>query len=276
MRTPPCLRTAALRLRRSSRRRQLACALAVCAGLAACSRGGSDGQDDPVPPGRVDGGGLSGPWDAAADPLRDAGERLDAGTDAARPADLSPDASVPVSDPFDPASCSAPALTGAQALSLLGTSARLKLADATLYRRSRSCTGMTPATCGAWSAPVPHQQSLLTYSGGVVTDYKTFSFPTHLILFAQGGQPRLVVRHESDYRHDASANTRGVVFPFGADPMLNTYPVIYVWDFMPAPNRYDDLQGLLGQRGELHAAEHCARVVFYTGLTAEVAALYRF
>ncbi|MFO0576630.1 MAG: hypothetical protein U1A78_21700 [Polyangia bacterium] len=256
--------------------RVLACALVAFADLAACSRGGSDGKDDPLPPGHSD-GGVNGPWDAAADPRGDGGGGpLDAGADGARPADLSPDASAPGTDPFDPASCSAPALTGAQALSLLGTSARLKLADATLYRRSRSCTGMTPATCGAWSAPVPHQQSLLTYSGGVVTDYKTFSFPTHLILFAQAGQPKLVVRHESDYRKDASANTRGVVFPFGADPMLNTYPVIYVWDFMPAPNRYDDLQGLLGQRGELHAAEHCARVVFYTGLTAEVAALYRF
>ena len=255
----------------------LACALVAWAGLAACSRGGSDGKDDdPLPPGRSDGGGLNGQRDAAADPRSDGSVLLDGGADGARPADLSPDASAPGSDPFDPASCSAPALTGAQALSLLGTSARLKLADATLYRRSRSCTGMTPATCGAWSAPVPHQQSLLTYSGGVVTDYKTFSFPTHLILFAQGGQPKLVVRHESDYRKDATANTRGVVFAFGADPMLNTYPVIYVWDFMPAPNRYDDLQGLLGQRGELHAAEHCARVVFYSGLTAEVAALYRF
>ena len=255
----------------------LACALVAWAGLAACSRGGSDGKDDdPLPPGRSDGGGLNGQRDAAADPRSDGSVLLDGGADGARPADLSPDASAPGSDPFDPASCSAPALTGAQALSLLGTSARLKLADATLYRRSRSCTGMTPATCGAWSAPVPHQQSLLTYSGGVVTDYKTFSFPTHLILFAQGGQPKLVVRHESDYRKDATANTRGVVFAFGADPMLNTYPVIYVWDFMPAPNRYDDLQGLLGQRGELHAAEHCARIVFPISLTTEIAALYRY
>ena len=135
---------------------------------------------------------------------------------------------------------------------------------------------MTPATCGAWSTPVPHTQALLTYSGGVTTDYKTFSFPTHLILFSQAGTPKLTIRHESDYRHTASTDTRGVVFAFGADPMVNTYPIIYVWDFAPAPNRYDDLQGLLGDDGFLHAAEHCARVVFPTGLTTEIAALYNY
>jgi hypothetical protein len=159
---------------------------------------------------------------------------------------------------------------------MLGAAPRLKLADATLYRRTRPCTGMTADTCGAWGAPVAHTQSLLTYSGGVVTDYKTFSFPTHLILFAQGGQPKMSVRHESDYRHDATASTRGVVFSFGADPMENTYPIIYVWDFAPAPNRYDDLQGLLGDKGQLHAAERCARVVFTSGVSTQIAALYRF
>ena len=114
---------------------------------------------------------------------------------ASAPADLA----VTVTDPFDPASCSAPALTSMQALTLLGAAPRLKLADATLYSRSRSCTGGTPATCGPFSTPVVHTQALLTYSGGVTTDYKTFSFPTHLILFAQAGMPKWVIRHESDY-----------------------------------------------------------------------------
>lgn len=240
-------------------------ALLVALFLGACfSRGGADGVE-PAPDGAA-----SSTADAAS-----SSADLPA-ADAATPADLSSDASTRSDNAFDPQSCSDPALTSAQALALLGAQTRLKLADATLYRRSRTCTGMTENTCGPWGAPVPHTQALLTYSGGVTTDYKTFSFPTHLILFAQAGQPKLSVRHESDFRHDANASTRGVVFPFGADPMVNTYPVIYVWDFAPAPNRYDDLQGLLGDKGLLHVAERCARVVFPSGVSSEVAALYRY
>lgn len=58
--------------------------------------------------------------------------------------------------------------------------------------------------------------------------------------------------------------------------MVNTYPIIYVWDFAPKPNRYEDLQGLLGSRGELHATESCARVAFTSGVTTEIAGLYRY
>lgn len=244
------------------------CALALSA--SACSRGGADGND-----GKRDGAALSdGALEDAAMPGGSDGPARDLATDRA---DLGPDLSGSSSDdPFDPASCAGPALTSTQALAKLGAASRSKLADATLFRRSRSCTGMTPATCGAWGTPVVHMQALLTYSGGAVTDYKTFSFPTHLILFASAGQPKLSVRHESDYRHDATADKRGVVFSFGADPMENTYPVIYVWDFAPKPNRYDDLQGLLGNKGQLRASERCARVVFTEGITTEIAALYRY
>lgn len=245
------------------------CALALSA--SACSRGGADGNE-----GNRDGSARS---DAAVE-LGDAampgggdGPLVDPRDLRGAPVDLGPDLSGSSADPFDPASCADPALTTAQALAKLGAGSRLKLADATLYRRSRTCTGMT---CGPWGTPVVHQQALLTYSGGAVTDYKTFSFPTHLILFLSSGQPKLSVRHESDYRHDATADKRGVVFSFGMDPMENTYPVIYVWDFAPKPNRYDDLQGLLGSKGQLRAAERCARVVFTEGLTTEIAAVYRY
>jgi len=119
-------------------------------------------------------------------------------------------------------------------------------------------------------------RSLLTYSGGVVTDYKNFTMTTHLILFQATGTPKLVVRHTTDYQHTATTDTRGVVFPFGADPMVNTYPIIYVWDFSPAPNRYDDPEGFLGTDGALHATQHCARVTFNNGLTSEVVGLYRY
>ena len=213
---------------------------------------------------------------ASADAASLDGASADAApADAMLMADAAPDATVST-DPFDPGSCNAPALTAAEALAMLGAAPRSKLGDATLMRRTRSCTGATPDTCGAWGTPVPHTQALLTYSGGVVTDYKTFSFPTHLVLYTQTGQPRLSVRHSSDYQHDATASSRGVVFSFGADPMENSYPIIYVWDFNPAPNRYEDLQGLLGNRGQLHAAQHCARVVFTSGVTTEIAALYTY
>jgi hypothetical protein len=186
------------------------------------------------------------------------------------------DAQIAIDDPFNPRSCDAPAMTAGQATIALGAAPRIKLADATLLRRERRCTGPGPETCGAWGAPVPHTQALLTYSGGVVTDYKTFAFPTHLVLFSQAGQPRFSIRHTSDYLHDATASTRGVGFGFGTLPMVNTYPIVYVWDFAPAPNRYDDLQGLLGNKAELHAAERCARFVATNGVAVEIAALYRY
>lgn len=249
--------------------------LLLSAGLtiAACltSHGGYEG---PTP----DGGPL--PDAASFDAATSDGGQADAGGSdlASGPKDLAmaPDLSTRPDDPFDPASCSTPALSSAQALTLLGAVARLKLADATLYRRTRTCTGMTPATCGPWGKPVVHDQLLLTYSGGVVTDYKSFTFSTHIILFPQAGQPKFTIRHESDYRHDATKDSRGVQFSFGADPMVNTYPIIYVWDFFPKPDRYDDLQGLLGDDGYLHAAEHCARLSFVKGIDTEIAALYRY
>lgn len=258
--------------------RRWAAALSLLAGIGAarCSRGGYQDPEDSDQ--KKDGSIL----DSAGDDLRQGGSDAgsgDGGSDGSvDPRDLatSSDLRMPSTDPFDPGSCSASALSSAQALAILGTSTRAKLADATLYRRQRTCTGTTPDTCGAWGAAVPHEQLLLTYSGGVTTDYKNFNFPTHLILFQQGGQPKLSIRHTSDYLHDANADTRGVVFPFGADPMLNTYPVINVWDFAPKPSRYEDLAGRLGDKAMLHAAEHCARVVIPTGVTQEIAALYTY
>lgn len=254
-----------------------ALSLIACIGAAGCSRGGYQEGDDSEK--KKDGSVLDGAGVDLRHGSSDDGGVSDGGSDGSiDPRDLATaaDLSKPTTDPFDPASCSAPAMSVAQALVMLGTSTRLKLADATLYRRQRTCTGTTPDTCGAWGAPVPHEQLLLTYSGGVTTDYKSFSFPTHLILFEQGVTAKLSIRHTSDYLHDANADTRGVVFPFGADPMLNTYPVINVWDFAPKPSRYEDLAGRLGDKAMLHAAEHCARVVIPTGVTQEIAALYTY
>jgi hypothetical protein len=247
----------------------------------ACSSGGYHGAHDP-------GGDAAVPADLGSGRVDDGGAPVDSArptdsavvTDSAMPGrDLAtpPVDSGPASaDPFDPGSCPDAAIGSSQALAMLAGAMRSKLADATLYGRTRTCTGTTPATCGAWTTPTVYQQALLTYSGGVVTDYKPFTFPTHLILFSQAGTPKFSIRHESDYTHDGTADTRGVVFSLGVDPMENTYPVIYVWDFAPKPDRYQDLQGLLGDKGQLHVAQHCARLIFPSGLTQEVAALYTF
>lgn len=290
-------------------RTALLSSFAIAAALAACGDpdGSSGPSSDPTSEDsglRADGSSAedSSPGDGSTGPLTDAKASADGATDGslgdatltdassdgslgdATLADASSDAGLvdasdasPVSnDPFDSASCSGTALTAADALAKLGASPRMLLASATLMRRTRTCTGSSADTCGAFGAPVPHTQSLLTYSGGVTTDYKTFSFPTHLVLFQTAGVAKLSVRHTSDYTHDATASTRGVVFPFGASPMVNTYPIIYVWDFAPAPNRYDDLQGLLGQRAELFASGTCARLVATSGISTEIAALYRY
>lgn len=231
---------------------------------------GDTSDDGATADGAASDGGSDATSDAATGDASSDGSTSDGSTSDAS------DAAIRIDDPFDPRSCDGPAIDAATALAKLGALPRTKLADTILYRRDRTCTGSDPATCGAWGAPVSHSQPFLTYSGGVVTDYKTFSFPTHLVLYVQAGQPRFSVRHASDYQHDANASARGVSFAFGATPMVNTYPIIYVWDFAPAPNRYEDLQGLLGSRAELHATATCARLYATSGITREIVGLYRY
>ena len=127
----------------------LALGLCHALALAACSRGGLDGSE--------------GATDGAA--AADGSEGPDGGPgDGGAGTDLSADASPGSSDPFDAASCGGPALSGAQALPLLGAAPRLKPADATLHPRTRPRTRMTADTCGAWGPPVAPTQSLLPLS----------------------------------------------------------------------------------------------------------------
>jgi hypothetical protein len=194
--------------------------------------------------------------------LADAGSSTDAGSVS--------------NDPFDPSSCTGTPITQTDALARLGGAARMVLGSATLMGRYRTCPTGKAASCGPWGAPVVHKQSFLTYSGGAVTDYKVFTLPTKLILFAAGGIAKHVVRHDDDVLHAAAADTRGLVFPIGADPSTIANPVLYVWDFAPAPNRYEDLQGLLGSEAALTTRASCARLAVSYSLTYEIAALYRF
>jgi hypothetical protein len=249
------------------------------ANMGGTNDGGTSGSDLAMPMDLAVPVDLAVPMDLAVPVDLAMPKDLAMAADLAKPADLAtamPDLSAPGSDAFDPSSCPDAALSSADATAILSGAARKVLGDATLYHRTRTCTGMTPASCGAWGTPIIHSQWLLTYSGGVTTDYKNFTFPTHLIVFSAAGTPKFTIRHESDYTHDATIDSNGVVFAIGADPMVNTYPVLHVWDTMPKPDRYQDLEGRLGDTGQLHVAQHCARVVFPTGLTDEVAALYKY
>jgi hypothetical protein len=280
-----------------------ACALLFA--IHACSRGSSGGNDpaDTKDAGASQDATMRGEFDLRA-PQADASGNGDLSAasdgsigmpdsaslpDMASPPDLTtppdltppPDLTTPPdlrvsTDPFDPASCTAPAMASSDALTLLGSATRINISSATLMTHTRTCTGMTADTCGAWLPAVVYTRNLLTYSGGSSTEYKNFSYPTYLTLFKQSGVPKFSVRHQTDYDHDATLDANGIVFPFGSDPMVVGYPDMHVWDSAPKMYHYQDLYGQIGLQAELHAAAHCARLVVTNGITTEIAALYQY
>lgn len=205
----------------------------------------------------------------------DAGEDDDGGSDAGE-ADAGVDAGPPSNDPFDPASCAGPAWPVADALAFLNAAPFRQLGSATVMSRTRVCPGGNVDQCGAWAEPEIHVQSLLTYSGGVTTDYKQFSFPTLLFLYAEQGVVKYSVRHTFDHAHDPNDVDHGIVFSSADAPMSNSRPRIYVWDPAPAPNRYQDLEARLGDQAALFVGAGCARYVAPRSFSEELAALYRF
>lgn len=145
-----------------------------------------------------------------------------------------------------------------------------------MMHRSRTCPGGNVNECGPWGAPEILVKSLLTYSGGVVTDYKQFTFPTLLFLYAEQGIAKYSIRHELDHAHEPNDVDHGILFSSGDSPMTNPFPRIYVWDPNPAPNRYQDLEGRLGDTATLFVGPHCARYVAPWSYSGEIAALYRY
>lgn len=260
--------------------------MGVACGSSGAAPGGDETEplpaspEDAIPP-------ITIPSDASrSDGRSPDGATFDAGTTAdaalvdatgdAALVDATIDAAPPNDDPFDPASCTGPQLTAAGVLARLAGAARVNVAGAMLLRRARTCTGATAATCGLWEAAVPHEQALLTYSGGVVTDTKVFAFPTTLVFFTDAGIAKVSLRHDTDVLHAPDNSKRGVVFEGFAAPMTRAYPILNVWDVAPKPNRYEDLQALLGERAELDAREGCARFVAFKGVATEIAAVLRY
>jgi hypothetical protein len=217
--------------------------------------------------------------DAAAPGLDAAAPGLDAaapGLDAAMPG---PDAGAPSNDPYDPGSCTG-VLSEADVTALLGAQSRKALAAFTLVHRTRTCDA-TSGTCGAWGTSSTYLKTLCTYSGGVTTHYKTFSFPTTLVLWGSAGARKLSVRETNDYNHAPTDDTSGEVFSLG-NPGPVAYPSVDVWDPFPSnPYDYNDLPNVtLGKEGYLYTGQGCAR--FYVKdridalYTEEIVGLYRF
>ncbi len=262
----------------------LAAAGVACGSSSAETREGDTSStptspDDALPPttigpdaSRIDG---TTPDGGARDAAATDAATAEPGRDAAA-SDAASDAAPSSDDPFDPGSCSGALLTPAGVLARLAGAPRASVSGATLLRRSRTCAGATAATCGPWGAPVPHEQALLTYSGGAVTDTKVFGFPSTLVFFVDGAVAKVSLRHDTDVLHAPDSSKRGIVFEGFADPMARAYPILNVWDVAPKPNRYEDLQALLGDRAELHARERCARFVAFAGVTTEIAAVLRY
>lgn len=215
--------------------------------------------------------------DAAAPGLDAAAPGLDAaapGLDAAAPG---PDAGAPSNDPYDPGSCTG-TLSETDATALLGGQSRKALADFTLVHRTRTCDAS--GNCGAWSASSTYLKTLCTYSGGVTTRYKTFSFPTKLVLWGSAGARKLTVRETNDYNRANYDDSSGVVFSLG-NPGPVSYPTIQLWDPFPQSQYdYQDFPVTLGDQGYLYTGSGCAR--FYVAdinggnVIEEVVGLYRF
>lgn len=186
------------------------------------------------------------------------------------------DSSVAIDDPFHPGSCVGPAMTAQVADLLLGSEWRVGLAQAPLMSRWRSCND---AGCQEWSSPQPHSQTLCTYSGGVTTRYKTFSFGTTLTLWQQSGNHRWTIQHTSEANRCSSCNPPlGMTFPFADNPMRDTYPTIRLYDPFPQGQYdYQEFDVNIGRDAELVATDHCVRFVSmnHNG-TQQFAVLYRF
>lgn len=178
-------------------------------------------------------------------------------------------------DPFDPASCTGVAWTGADAAARLAAMGREVLGSATMQRRTRACTG---DTCGPWSAPADWNIRYLTYSGGVTTRWTTLPAETNLVLFDDGGSPALSIQHVT-FGAGGYPDTHGIVYGFPPSPV--TYPHIRAYNTAPA-HMYDyrDLDYQV-KNGVLVLGDGCARftaVPFGEGDpdTWQVAVLYRW
>lgn len=130
-------------------------------------------------------------------------------------------------DPFDPSACVGAPWTAADASGALGGMLRQELASATIQVRSRTCPG---GACGEWGANADWEIHYLTWSGGVTTRWKDLQADMDLILFDDGGGPRLSMQHET-FGAGGYPDDDGIVYDF--PPVTATYPHLRAYNVAP-------------------------------------------
>ncbi len=178
-------------------------------------------------------------------------------------------------DPFDPAACNGVAWTGDQALAELGGLPREVLATATIQVRTRGCPG---GACGDWGPGEDWIISYLTWSGGVTTAYTDLMATMDLVLFDDGGVPRLSMQHET-FPVGGYPDEDGVLYDF--PPQTVSYPHLRAFNQFPESEYdYEDLDYQVAA-GELLLGQGCAVFTaspFGTGqpYTAQYAAVFHW
>lgn len=219
------------------------------------SGGATDGSGDTTNGSQGSTGSSGGPGATATD-----GDTGEASSGTASDSDSDTEATgsestgeMPLSDdPFDPAACNGVAWTGAEALAQLGGLPRSELASATIQVRTRNCTG---EDCGPWGLGEDWIISYLTWSGGVVTAYTDLETAMNLVLFDDGGVPRLSMQHET-FGVGGYPDEDGVLYGF--PPQVVNYPHLRAYNQFPESEYYYiDLDYQVAQ-GELVLGESCA------------------
>ncbi|MDX2089353.1 MAG: hypothetical protein SFX73_15980 [Kofleriaceae bacterium] len=178
-------------------------------------------------------------------------------------------------DAFDPASCGGPPMTSADAIAALAGGARTVLANATIQQRTRACPG---GTCGAWGQPADWVLAYLTYSGGVTTRYKNVLMSMALVVFDDGGMPKLSMQHIT-FPAGGYDDDQGAVYGFPPAPIMYTH--LRAYNTAPTSGSdYLDLDYMV-TNGTLQLGTRCARFTanpFGTGqpYTSDYAALFRW
>ncbi len=153
-------------------------------------------SSDSSPPGTTstDGPTAGATTDAPTgdDTMGETGDDTGSGTGDDTSSESSSGGEPPSNDPFDPAACNGVAWTGADAMAQLGGMDRMVLDDAVILVRTRNCPG---GVCGDWSAGADWEIHYLTWSGGVKTRYIDLLADMNLVLFDDGGTPRLSIQH---------------------------------------------------------------------------------
>lgn len=160
-------------------------------------------------------------------------------------------------DPFDPASCGGVPLSLEDAAALLAGLDRVLLANATIQVRERTCPA---GACGAWDEAYDWVITYLTWSGGVTTAYKDFQADMQLVVFDDGGTPRLSLQHVTfDVPSSTYGDDDGMVYDL--PPSTIAYPHVRAYDEAPDSQYYYQELDWQVRDGVLTVGEDCVRWV---------------